>query len=149
MLTLALQIATRLLVKTALSTASSKDSLLGPKSKHFFPSSDDGRLVPAKITAAFLSDSWIPPSFPSATPEETEKLSSSTTPALAHEELVSILRKSVATVCERTYDRVQEVCLVLLAKVEDTGVIRRSLGILAEVRRFFLALPDTCLHSSA
>jgi hypothetical protein len=145
------QIATRLLVKTALSTTSSKDSLLGPKSKHFFPSSDDGRLVPSNVTTAFLCDSWIPPSIP--TPDGTEKPSANTepSPALSQEELVSILRKSVATVCERTYDRVQEACLALLSKVEDTGVIRRSLGILAEVQPHILHPPyrSSCFHSLA
>lgn len=113
-----------------------KDTHLGPKSKHFFPSSDDGRLLPTTLATAFLSDSWIPPSFSNNSSDGNEKpvaISTSQSSSLPQDELVTILRKSVATVCERTYDRVQEACLVLLSKVEDTGVIRRSLGILAEV----------------
>lgn len=109
---------------------------MGPKSKHFFPCSDDGRFLPSTLASAFLSDTWIPPSF-STNSEGNEKTtvnaSTSQSSALPQDQLVAILRKSVATVCERTFDRVQEACLSLLSKVEDTGVIRRSLGILAEV----------------
>lgn len=94
-------------------------------------------MLPENIASIFLCDRWIPPSNFSNSSDQSEKqlnvpnkqFSSNVT----QEQLVTILQKSVATVCERTFDRAQEACLALLSKVEDTGVIRRSLGILAEV----------------
>jgi hypothetical protein len=43
------------------------------------------------------------------------------------------IKASVSGVCERTYDKIQEACMMMLSKVEDAAVVRRSLGILSEV----------------
>lgn len=43
------------------------------------------------------------------------------------------VRAAISAVAERTFEKIQEACLVMLAKVEDAAVVRRSLGILSEV----------------
>ena len=49
------------------------------------------------------------------------------------DDVTRIVRDSIATVCERTFDKAQDAMLALLSKIDDVGVVRRCLGILAEV----------------
>lgn len=49
------------------------------------------------------------------------------------EEVNTIVRRSIAVVCERTFEKAQDACLALLTKIDDAVVVRRCLGILAEV----------------
>jgi hypothetical protein len=46
------------------------------------------------------------------------------------------VRRSIAVVCERTFEKAQDACLALLSKIDDAGVVRRCLGVLAEVSGF-------------
>eukprot|EP00602_Paraphysomonas_sp_CaronLab_P007358 CAMPEP_0185034758 /NCGR_PEP_ID=MMETSP1103-20130426/24887_1 /TAXON_ID=36769 /ORGANISM="Paraphysomonas bandaiensis, Strain Caron Lab Isolate" /LENGTH=2224 /DNA_ID=CAMNT_0027571539 /DNA_START=141 /DNA_END=6815 /DNA_ORIENTATION=+ len=160
---LVLQIASRLLVRGALATStpgaiseashqmtesdpttspidsSSRKTLSCQNVRgRFFPSSSDGLLLPVHIAASYLySDS----------PQSVTPVSSSDSERAIHPvDLAEVLRTSSATVCERTFEKVQEACLGMLSKVSDTGVIRRSLGILSELALTagLLGLQRTC-----
>ena len=123
------QVVSRLLVKCSIST-SSEGSCGDMMSPDGLAGVDDGRgtssthvFFPATSDGVCITDS-------------THKGAGASKDMSPADMMVnSLVRRSIMAVCERTFDKAQESCLILLAKVEDVGIVRRVLGVLTEVSK--------------